>query len=115
MEELLEEMDKERDERFKKSWTKLDKGTKLNRLSIFIKLQKTENELNDAQEKQLKTLLYQLCESGALNKTTDVEYSDETYHILSIKNLEFDENIKKHTFKIPEKKTKRKSKKKSSR
>ena len=65
------------------------------------------------QEKQLKTLLYQLCESGALNKTTDVEYSDETYHILSIKNLEFDEITKKYSFKIPEKKTKNISKSKS--
>ena len=37
MEELLKEMDKEKEERFKKSWTKLDKGTKLNRLSVFIK------------------------------------------------------------------------------
>jgi len=113
MEELLKVMDKERDERFKKSWTKLDKGTKLNRLSIFIKLEKTENELNDSQEKQLKTLLYQLCESGALNKTTDVEYSDETYQIISIKNLEVDESTKKYTFKIPEKKTKNVSKSKT--
>ena len=104
MEELLKEMDKEKNERFKKPWNKLDKGTKLNRLSVFIKLQKTENELNDAQEKHLKTLLYQLCESGALNKTNDIEYSDETYQILSIKNLEFDEINKKYSFKLPEKK-----------
>jgi len=113
MEELLKEMDKEKEERFKKSWTKLDKGTKLNRLSVFIKLQKTENELNDAQEKHLKTLLHQLCDSGALNKSSDVEYSDETYQILSIKNLEFDEMNKKYSFKLPEKKTKNISKSKS--
>ena len=113
MDDLLASIDKEKEDRFKKSWTKLDKGTKLNRLSIYIKLKKVEDELNDVQEKQLKILLHQLCDSGSLNKMNDVDYSDETYQILNIKNLEFDKKNKKYSFKIPEKKNKNISKSKS--
>lgn len=104
MEDIFQEMDKERDDRFKKAWSKLDKGSKINRILLFVKLKKTELELNDSQEKQLKTLLYQLCESGALNKTSEIDYSDETYQIISIKNLEYDEDNKKFNFKKVEKK-----------
>ena len=104
MEDIFQEMEDEKNERFQKLWSKLDKGSKLNRLVLFVKLKKLEEELNDSQEKQLKTLLYQLCESGALNKISDVTYCDETYLILNIKNLEFDEDTKKYSFKKVEKK-----------
>ena len=104
MEDIFQEMEKEKEERFQKSWSKLDKGSKLNRISLFVKLKKSEEQLNDSQEKQLKTLLYQLCESGALNKAIEVEYCDETYQILNIKNLELDEETTKFKFKKVEKK-----------
>ena len=104
MEDIFEQIDKEKEDRFKKTWSKLDKGSKINRILLYIKLKKTELELTDSQEKQLKTLLYQLCESGALNKTSEVEYCDETYQIINIKNLEYDENINKFNFKKIEKK-----------
>jgi len=104
MEDIFQEMDAEKDERFEKLWSKLDQGSKLNRLLLFVKLQKLQEELNDSQEKQLKTLLYQLCESGALNKISDVAFCEETYLILTIKNLEFDEDTKKYSFKKVEKK-----------
>tara|TARA_B110000971_G_C19699452_1_gene359146 strand:+ start:193 stop:579 length:387 start_codon:yes stop_codon:yes gene_type:complete len=104
MEDIFQEMDKERDDRFKRVWSKLDKGSKSNRILLFIKLKKTELELNDSQEKQFKALLYQLCESGALNKTSEIDYCSETYQILNIKNLEYDEDNKKFNFKKVEKK-----------
>lgn len=104
MEDIFQEMDKEKEDRFKKVWSKLDKGSKGNRILLFVKLKKTELELNDSQEKQLKTLLYQLCESGALNKTSEIDYCSETYQILNIKNLEYDEDNKKFNFKKVEKK-----------
>jgi len=104
MEDIFQEMDKETGERFDKSWSKLDKGSKLNRILLFVKLKKSEEQLNDNQEKQLKTLLYQLCESGALNKSSEVEYCNETCQIKNIKNLEFYEDTRKYTFKKIEKK-----------
>ena len=77
-------------------------GTKLNRLLIFICEEKEKHDLDETQVKQLKKLLFLQCENGTLNKANDVDYSDETYHIVSIKNLEYNEkdyctfiNIKK--------------------
>ena len=99
-------IDKEKEERFNKSWSKLDKGTKINRLHLFIKKQKLTNELNDDQEKQLKILLIQTFENGSLNKSSDIEYSIEDKEILNIKNLQFDEKNKKYKFIIGIKKKK---------
>jgi len=104
MEELLAKIDTEAETRFQKPWSKLDKGSKLNRLSLFVKLQKTENKLNDDQEKRLKILLFQLCENSSLNKGSDVDY--ENSMIQSIKNLEYNSDDKTYTFKKPIKKTK---------
>ena len=113
MNELINAIDKEKVNRFQQPWPKLDKGSKLNRILIFIKLEKTNRELNDSQEKQLKTLLYQLCETGALNKVTDVEYSDETYQIINIPNLTFNEETIKYSYNYPKKKVKNSSKSKT--
>ncbi len=111
MEDIFQEIEKEKEERFKKSWSKLDKGSKLNRISLFIKIQKSELEFDDSVEKQLKDLLYRLCESGALNKVNEIEYCNETYQITKIKNLEF--NNDKFEYKKVEKKKTNVSKSKS--
>ena len=70
-------------------------------------------ELNDSQESQLKILLFQLCESNAFNKISDVEYSIDEEQIISIKDLQFDKNTNKYLYKIPEKKIKNPSKSKT--
>ena len=44
MEELLKKIDKEKENRFKKQWTKLDRGSKLDRLLKEIRNEK--NKLN---------------------------------------------------------------------
>ena len=98
MEELLKGIEKEKEERFQKTWSKLDKGSKLNRIHLFIKTEKINKELNDSQEKQLKILLLRIFESGGLNKTADVDYSQETYQIETIKNLKFNEETNKYDF-----------------
>ena len=98
MEELFKGIEKEKEERFQKTWSKLDKGSKLNRIHLFIKTEKIDNELNDSQEKQLKTLLLRIFETGGLNKTSEIEYSQETYQIESIKNLDFNEKTNKYDF-----------------
>ena len=60
MELLFEGIEKEKEERFRTTWSKLDKGSKLNRIHLFIKKEKIEKELDDNQEKQMKTLLLNL-------------------------------------------------------
>lgn len=101
MEELLAKIDEEAENRFRKPWSKLDKGCKMNRLSQFVKLQKTENELSDDQEKRLKIMLVQLCENSSLNKGSIVTYDESETQITSIKNLEYNPEDKTYTFKKP--------------
>ena len=98
MEELFQGIEKEKEERFQKTWSKLDKGSKLNRIHLFIKTEKIDNELNDSQEKQLKILLLRIFESGSINKASEVDYSQETYQIETIKNLDFNEKTNKYEF-----------------
>ena len=96
MEILFEGIEKEKEDRFKTTWSKLDKGSKLNRIHLFIKKEKIEKELNDNQEKQLKTLLLNLFNSSSLNKASNVEYCQETYEIINIKNIIYDEDTFKY-------------------
>ena len=113
MDELLNAVEKEKDDRFQKQWTKLDKGSKLNRLSLFIEEKSEENDLTTNETKKLKKLLFHLCENGSLNKSGDVEYSDETYHIINIKNLKYDEESKNYSYNLPKKTIKPTTKSKS--
>ena len=100
--------------RFTKPWTNLDKGSKMNRISQFVKLQKTEHELNDDEEKKLKIMLTHLCDNGLLNKTAGISYDTETKRIETIKNLLYDEDTKTYSFKKPLKKPKSTPKKSKS-
>ena len=114
MEELFKGIEKEKEERFQKTWSKLDKGSKLNRIHLFIKTEKIDKELNDSQEKQLKILLLRIFESGGLNKASEVDYSHETYQIVKLKNLDYNEKLNKYDFVSQVKKKKEGSKSKTS-
>ena len=70
-----------------------------------IKLQK--------QLKELKNILFRACDSGLLNKLTEVNYNEEEACIISFKSLEFNEETNKYYFETVEKKTGKKSKSKS--
>jgi len=113
MEVLFEGIEKEKEERFRTSWSKLDKGSKLNRIHLFVKKEKIDKELDDNQEKQLKTLLLKLFNSESLNKSSNVEYCQETYEILNIKNLIYDEDTHKYEVLLQVKKRKSEGKSKS--
>ena len=93
------------EDRFGKPWSKMEKGSKLNRLTQYIKLEKTKHGFSDDDEKKLKIMLTQLCNSGALNKNTDVIYNPETKLIEDIKNLTYNED-QTYSFKRPVKKHK---------
>ena len=96
----------EPEDRFGKPWSKMDKGSKLNRLTQYIKLEKTERGFNDDYERKFKIMLMQLCNSGALNKNTDVIYNPETKLIEDIKNLTYNDEDQTYSFKRPVKKHK---------
>jgi len=106
MERLLDGIDKEKDNRFKVSWLKLDKGSRLNRIHIFIKKEKIRLELDDSEEKQFKNLVLNLFNSGSLNKSSEIDYCQGDYEIKSIKNLIFNEEKRKFIFSPVQKKKK---------
>ena len=87
------------DPRHTQPWNKLEKGSKMNRILVFVQSQKNDNELNEQQTKELKNLLFKGCENGLFNKVSDVKYNEELGEIKSIKNLEFNESNKKYKLK----------------
>lgn len=100
-------------QRYKKSWNKLDKGIKLNRIMLFVKQQSIQHNLSDSQELQLKTLLLQLCNHNGLNKSSEVSYNQDTMEIDGIKILHFDLSSKKYSIHTVVSKSKNISKSKS--
>ena len=89
------------EERFQHPWSKLDKGSKLNRLSLFTKMEKLTHELSDTQEEALKIQVTQLFSCGHLNRNTDVDYNTDEMKITKITNLSFDTESKTYTFAKP--------------
>ena len=87
------------DKRFLRPWNKLEKGSKMNRILLFVATQKLDKELSDNQSNDLKCLLFKGCENGLFNKVSDVDYDEETGIIDSFKNLEFNESTKKYKLK----------------
>lgn len=113
MDQLLEVIENEKNNRFKNSWIKLDKGSKLNRLQNFIDAQTTENDLNEKESDKLKKLLFHLCENDSLNKTVDVDYDIESCEINNIKNLKYNKDKKSYSYELSKKTVKSPSKSKS--
>lgn len=87
------------DPRFSNPWNKLEKGSKMNRILLFVEKETLENNLSESGSKELKKLLFKGCENGLFNKVTDVKYDENTGIIESFKNLEFNESTKKYKLK----------------
>ena len=87
------------DLRFCVPWNKLEKGSKMNRILLFITSETTNKQLNENQTKALKNLLFHACEAGLFNKISEVKYNESFGEIESFKNLEFNESTKKYKLK----------------
>lgn len=112
-EQLFEKLETEKEERFKKPWSKLDKGNKLNRLNLYIENENSEKELDEETLKKLTKLLINLFNKGILSKNSEVKYCVESSRILNIKNLIYDEKSKNYNFNLPKKTVKPVTKSKS--
>tara|TARA_Y100000389_G_scaffold19257_1_gene16711 strand:- start:684 stop:1064 length:381 start_codon:yes stop_codon:yes gene_type:complete len=113
MDDLLKKLEAEKELRFKKTWTKLEKGNKLNRLNLYIEHETKEKELSEDTSKKLKKLLHTIFEKGILSKSSEIEYCNETCKIISIKNLVYDEDKNEYNFNLPKKVIKPTTKSKS--
>ena len=104
MDGLIQGIENEKNNRFKYPWIKLDKGSKLNRLYLFIKTETCRLELDSSEEKQLKSLVLNLFNSNTLNKSSEIDYCLDNYEIKTIKNLIFDETKRRFNYNPPKKK-----------
>ena len=101
---IVKLIEEESQNRFNKSWIKLDKGSKINRIFLFIKKEKIKNELTDTEELRLKELLLKLLDSNCLNKNSNIEYSETQAEILKIKELKYISETKIYSHSIKKKK-----------
>jgi len=82
MDELLEAIAEEQNNRFNKTWSKLDKGLKMNRLNNYIEMY----DCDDNQRISLKELLIESFINNSL-KNDHIEYDKESSQIINIKTL----------------------------
>ena len=106
-------IDKEKENIYHQTWTKLNNGSKLNRLNIFVNELKNKYELSDSQTNDLSKLLITACNKNKLNKINDVIYDKEEAKIKDIKILQYDDETNKFSLDIEKVKSKPKSKSKS--
>jgi hypothetical protein len=88
MDELLEAISKEKDNRFNKPWNKLGKGLKLNRLNDFV----DKYECIDDDKILLKALLTKSLNNNNL-KNDHINYDHANNNILNIENLSYDDGV----------------------
>ena len=80
---------------FNKSWNKLEKGLKFNRINKYLDTLKEEHSLTDADIQKTKIMLFAIVNKGGLTKNTEVAYNKEDAKITKINSLIFDINKKK--------------------
>lgn len=109
MDELLDAISKEQENRFNKPWNKLDKGLKLNRINNYV----DTYECTEEKRKELKLLLLKIFNTNIL-KNDHIVYDQEENIIKNIKILIFKDDKFELTTKINVKnKPKNKSKTKT--
>jgi len=84
MKQLLE---KERENSYKNTWSKLDRGMKINRIKLFIQEESKRNDLSEKHSTDLETILLKNCKEGNLNKNTEITYDDSICRITKINKL----------------------------
>ena len=106
-------IDLEKDKIYNQTWTKLDNGSKINKLQEYSIKLSLEYELNDNQKNKLTKLLINSCNKGKLNKISEVEYDKDNCEITNIKILIFNSDLKSFSLKFSENKSKSKNSSKS--
>lgn len=92
-------LSKEKEGGDKKTWSKLDKASKLKKLLAFSTKYIKKYKLTKNDEEKLKKYLLESLDRKKLQKIKDVEYDIETGSIKCIPNLIFEKEKKKFTLK----------------
>jgi hypothetical protein len=84
----------------------LERGIRLNRISLFVEEEKVRLNLTDVDARDLYTLLTKSLDKKMLNSKTNVNYDMDKERILEIKGLVMHKNAEgRNLFQLIEKKT----------
>ena len=106
-------VDDEKGKKYHQTWTRLDNGSKLNRLLLYSQKCKEDYELTDNEFKKLQKLLINAINKNKFSKISEINYDKENGIISDIKVLEFNEDTRLFNLKFQETKSKPKSGSKS--
>ena len=106
-------IDAEKDKKYNQTWTRLDNGSKLNRLLLYSEKCKEEYELSDNEHKKLQKLLISAVNKNKFSKISEINYDKDNGNITEIKVLQFNEDTRTFNLKFQENKSKPKSGSKS--
>lgn len=91
---------------YKRPWHRLERGLRLNRLTLFVEEEKKRSSLTDVESKDLTVLLLKTFDKKLLNSKSNVNYDPEKERILEIKGLISHRNAEgRMLFQIIEKKS----------
>ena len=96
MKDLMEMVDSERVNITNKTWSRIEKSTRLRLLNEYIENYVLENSLEDEITKQFKTIVIKAFQSNLLNKQSDIKYDIENSKIIDITIIKF--NKEKNLF-----------------
>ena len=91
MKDLMEMVDSERVNITNKTWSRIEKSTRLRLLNEYIENYVLENSLEDEITKQFKTIVIKAFQSNLLNKQSDIKYDIESNKIIDILILKYNE------------------------
>lgn len=86
-EHLLQFLDQDAGDAYKRQWHRLERGLRLNRLRKFSEEEAAKLQLSDAEKQALYTLLAKSLEKKLLNSKTAVIYDQDKEAITEIKGL----------------------------
>lgn len=92
-------MEQDKLKKTKKTWSKLDNGIRIKKLSLYASEYSEEKGLTKKQSLSLKSFLLKMLERKKLHKTKEVNFNVEKQKIMDIPGLNFNKEKKKFTLK----------------
>ena len=96
-------MEQDKLKKKKKTWSKLDNGIRIKKLSQFAINYATKNDLSKKQSTNLKSFLLKALDRKKLHKTKEVNFNVEKQQIVDIPGLNYNKDRKKFTLKRTDK------------
>ena len=106
MKDLMELVDSERINITNKTWSRIEKSTRLRLLNEYIENYVLENSLEDEITKQFKTIVIKAFQSNLLNKQSDIKYDTENNKIIDITIIKYNKEKKLFELKTRDNKVK---------